>query len=215
MKERTEQFCKEFFNLHQDLQPLKETMLQVCETLVKGYRNGGKLLVCGNGGSCADGDHIVGELMKGFLLKRPLNPETQDQLKKSFGDAGALLAEKLQCGLPAISLNAHAALLSAFSNDVDPELIYAQQVMGYAKKGDAVIGISTSGNAANVGYALMAAKTAGAVSVALTGRDGGKIARIADYSLIVPAQETYRIQEYHLIVYHFICAVIESEIFAC
>lgn len=215
MKERTLEFCRQFFDRHQDLLPLQENIRRVCETLVEVYRNGGKLLVCGNGGSCADGGHIVGELMKGFLLKRPLDPDTQGRLREDFGNEGALLAEKLQGGLPAISLNAHAALLSAFSNDVDPELVYAQQVMGYAKKGDAVIGISTSGNAANVAYALMAAKTAGAVSVALTGRDGGKIARLADCSLIVPAQETYRIQEYHLAVYHLICAVVESELFSC
>lgn len=215
MKERTLEFCRQFFDRHQDLLPLQENIRRVCETLVEVYRSGGKLLVCGNGGSCADGGHIVGELMKGFLLKRPLDPDTQERLKEDFGDEGALLAEKLQGGLPAISLNAHAALLSAFSNDVDPELVYAQQVMGYSKKGDAVIGISTSGNAANVAYALMAAKTAGAVSVALTGRDGGRIARLADCSLIVPAQETYRIQEYHLAVYHLICAVVESELFSC
>ena len=215
MKERTLEFCRQFFDRHQDLLPLQENIRRVCETLLGVYRSGGKLLVCGNGGSCADGGHIVGELMKGFLLKRPLDPDTQGRLKEDFGDEGALLAEKLQGGLPAISLNAHAALLSAFSNDVDPELVYAQQVMGYAKKGDAVIGISTSGNADNVAYALMAAKTAGAVSVALTGRDGGKIARLADCSLIVPAQETYRIQEYHLAVYHLICAVAESELFSC
>ncbi|WP_444658183.1 D-sedoheptulose-7-phosphate isomerase [Caproiciproducens sp. R2] len=215
MKERTLEFCRQFFDRHRDLLPLREDIRRACEILVGVYRGGGKLLICGNGGSCADGDHIVGELMKGFLLKRPLDPDTQRLLKEDFGNEGALLAEKLQGGLPAISLNAHSALLSAFGNDADPELVYAQQVMGYAKKGDAVIGISTSGNAANVAYALMAAKAAGAVAVALTGRDGGKIARLADCSLIVPAQETYRIQEYHLAVYHLICAVVESEMFSC
>jgi len=215
MKERTMRHCDHFFELHQDLLPLKERILTVCNVILNVYCNGGKVLICGNGGSCADGDHIVGELMKGFLLKRPLNKEIKDQFEQYYGAEGALAAEKLQCGLPAISLNAHAALMSAFSNDVDPELVYAQQVMGYAIKGDAVIGISTSGNAANVAYALMAAKTVGAVPIALTGRDGGKIGKIADFSLIAPEEETYRIQEYHLAIYHLICAYVESEIFPC
>ncbi len=215
MKERTAQLCSHFFNLHQDLIPFKSYILDICETLLKVYQKGGKVLICGNGGSCADADHIVGELMKGFLLKRPLSKEIQDKFEQNYGAEGAAVAEKLQCGLPAVSLNAHAALMSAFSNDVDPELVYAQQVMGYAVEGDAVIGISTSGNAANVAYALMAAKAAGAVSIALTGRDGGKIGKIADYCFIAPEKETYRIQEYHLAVYHLICAYVESEIFSC
>ena len=215
MKERTMGQCLQFFVRNPDLLPLKTDILKVCEMMVNTYRNGGKVLICGNGGSCADGDHIVGELMKGFLLKRPLNQEIQNQFRQNYGAQGALLAEKLQCALPAVSLNAHAALMSAFCNDVDPELVYAQQVMGYAREGDMVIGISTSGNAVNVTYALMAAKTAGAAAIALTGRDGGKIAALADCSVIVPAQETYRIQEYHLAVYHFLCAYTESENFSC
>jgi len=215
MKERTTQHCDLFFDNHQDLIPLKASILSICEVLLKVYQNGGKVLICGNGGSCADSDHIVGELMKGFLLKRPLSQPIQEKFKQYYGTEGAAIAEKLQCGLPAISLNAHASLMSAFSNDVNADLIYAQQVMGYAAKGDAVIGISTSGNAVNVAYALMAAKVAGAVSIALTGRDGGKIGEIADYSVIVPEIETYRIQEYHIAIYHLICAYVESETFLC
>lgn len=215
MKERTLQQWNQFFELHPDLLVFKSEISNICEALLKVYRNGGKVLICGNGGSCADGDHIVGELMKGFLLKRPLSKDIQDKFAKYYGTEGAMLAEKLQCGLPAVSLNSHAALMSAFSNDVSPELVYAQQVMGYAVQGDAVIGISTSGSASNVVYALMAAKTAGAMSIALTGRDGGKIGKLADYSLIAPAKETFRIQEYHLAVYHLICAYVESEMFDC
>jgi D-sedoheptulose 7-phosphate isomerase len=213
MKERTKQRMEDFFNLHSDLCAIKEDILNVCETLLNVYRNGGKVLICGNGGSCADGDHIVGELMKGFLLKRSLSQPIKDQFMRCYGEEGAWIAEKLQCGLPAISLNAHAALISAFSNDVDAGLVYAQQVVGFAVKGDAVIGISTSGNAANVKYALMAAKAVGAVSIALTGRDGGEIAKIAQCSVIVPAQETFQIQESHLSIYHFVSAYIESEFF--
>lgn len=215
MKERTVKLLEDFFEQHQDLCTIKPNIVDVCEILLHVYQNGGKVLICGNGGSCADSDHIVGELMKGFLLKRPLAQKEQDSFQKYYGEQGESIAKKLQQGLPAISLNAHAALLSAFSNDVDPELVYAQQVMGYARNGDVVIGISTSGNARNVTYAMMAAKVAGAVSIALTGRDGGRLATITDYCVIAPAQETYRIQEYHLAFYHLICAYVESELFLC
>lgn len=202
MKERTEQTWNEFFIRHSDLLSLQKNVERVCEILTTVYQNGGKVLICGNGGSCADGEHIVGELMKGFLLRRPLGNETQNRFEQLYGKEGKEIAGKLQCGLPAISLNTHGALMSAFSNDVDPELVYAQQVMAYATPGDAVIGISTSGNAGNVAAALMAAKVCGTRTIALTGRDGGKIAKIADCSVISPQQETYRIQEDHLSLYH-------------
>ena len=215
MKERTAQILEDFFYTHQHLLPLKTFILNICEVLLKVYQNGGKVLICGNGGSCADGDHMVGELMKGFLLKRHLYKDIKDKFKQYYGLEGAAMSEKLQCGLPAISLNAHASLVSAFSNDVDSELIYAQQVMGYASKGDAVIGISSSGNSSNVIYALMTAKVAGAISIGLTGRDGGRIGKITDYSVIISEKETYRIQEYHLAIYHLICAYVESEKFSC
>lgn len=213
MKQRTEQLYKDFFDRQMHLLPLENSILDICDVLLHTYQNGGKVLICGNGGSCADGDHIVGELMKGFLLKRPLEKELLSRFEQIGGAEGLAAAQKLQQGLPAISLNAHAALLSAFSNDVDPELVYAQQVIGYAAKEDAVIGISTSGNSSNVVYALMAAKAVGAVSIAFSGRDGGKIGKIADYSVIAPENETYHIQECHLAIYHFICAYIESEMF--
>ncbi len=213
MKQRTEQLYKDFFDRQGNLLPLKNNILDVCNVLLHTYQNGGKVLICGNGGSCADSGHIVGELMKGFLLKRPLGKELLNRFEQIGGAEGLAAAQKLQQGLPAISLNAHTALISAFSNDVDPDLVYAQQVIGYAAKGDAVIGISTSGNSLNIAYALMAAKAAGAVSIALSGRDGGKIGKIADYGVIAPESETYHIQECHLAVYHFICAYIESEMF--
>lgn len=214
MKERTTQILKIFFNIHEELCTIEPFILEVCQTLLKVYQKGGKILICGNGGSCADGDHIVGELMKGFLLKRPLDKEIKDKFKQYYGIEGTAMSEKLQSGLPAISLNAHASLMTAFSNDVDPELVYAQQVMGYASKDDVVIGISTTGNSANVTNALMAAKVVGAISIGLTGRDGGKIGKIADYCVIIPERETYRIQEYHLAIYHLICAYVESEKFS-
>lgn len=213
MKKRTEELWERFWERHPDLSAVRQDAEQLCGLLLAVYRGGGKVLICGNGGSCADGGHIVGELMKGFLLRRPLDDATQERFAQLYGADGKAIAEKLQCGLPAISLNAHAALISAFENDVDPELVYAQQVMGYAVPGDAVIGISTSGNAANVAAALMAARVCGASAVALTGRDGGNISKIADCSVISPQRETYRIQEDHLALYHLVCSVVESELF--
>jgi D-sedoheptulose 7-phosphate isomerase len=215
MKERTKQKMDFFFTRHADLVFMKDIILQACKLILDTYHKGGKLLVCGNGGSCADSDHIVGELMKGFLLRRPLEAEIKDKFKQYFGEDGFEVAKRLQCSLPAMSLSAHSAFSTAFTNDVDSELTYAQQVIGYAKAEDVIVGISTSGNAKNIYYAFMSAKVKGIKCIALSGRDGGKLATIADCCLIAPANETYLIQEYHLAIYHFICSFIESEMFEC
>lgn len=213
MKDRTKQKMDFFFTQHADLVFMKDNIMRACKLILDTYHNGGKLLVCGNGGSCADSDHIVGELMKGFLLQRPLEVELKNKFKQYFGEAGFEVAEKLQCSLPAISLSAHSAFNTAFMNDIDAVLTYAQQVMGYGKAEDVIIGISTSGNAKNVYYAFMSAKVKGMKCIALSGGDGGKLTSIADCYLIAPANETYLIQEYHLVIYHFICSFIESEMF--
>lgn len=215
MKNRTKIQIDEFFKLHENLLILKEDILKVCNLILNVYEKGGKVLICGNGGSCADGDHMVGELMKGFLLNRPLNEQMKQKFKDMYGDEGSYIAEKLQGALPAISLNVHSALMSAFSNDVDASLVYAQQVMGYCKPEDVVIGISTSGNAENVAQALKTAHILGASTIAFAGRDGGKLKQIADCSIVIPKNETYLIQEVHLIIYHFICIFVESELFDC
>lgn len=213
MKERTKQKIDTFFKINDDLLFMKDNIMKACSIILDTYNNGGKILVCGNGGSCSDSEHIVGELMKGFLLKRPLDEDIKNKFKQYFGDEGSIIANKLQSSLPAISLGVHAAFNTAFINDVDSSLIYAQQVIGYGKKDDSIIGISTSGNAANVYYAFMAAKVKGLKCIALCGMDGGKISAISDCSLVAPSHETYRIQEYHVAIYHLICAVVESEIF--
>lgn len=213
MKKRTEQQICDFFDTHVELLAIKDSILKVCEILTKVYEQGGKVLICGNGGSSADADHIVGELMKGFLLKRPIKKEMKQRFVTQFGEEGKYIAERLQSGLPAISLNTQTAFMSAFSNDVDPQLVYAQQVMGYSQKGDILIGISTSGNAKNIVNAFMTAKTVGITCIGLTGKNGGKLSQIGDRCIIVPEQETYRIQEYHVLIYHLICAYIESEMF--
>lgn len=213
MKEITQNFVNAFFDRHNDLLPLKEQILEACETLITAFESGGKLLLCGNGGSCADCDHIAGEFLKGFLLKRPADVDFQKEMAEKYGDWGADIAGKLQQGLPTISLVTHSAAISAFENDVDPELIYAQQVLAYGKPGDVLIGISTSGGAKNVAAAVMTANTLGMHTIGLTGKTGGKLAELADLALIMPKNETYRIQEDHLAVYHLLCAVVEYELF--
>lgn len=213
MKARTNRLTEDFFSRHEELYPLRAELLRACGMLTDTFRGGGKLLICGNGGSCADADHIVGELMKSFVLKRRIPPDLAGKLRAEYGESGGLLAEKLQGALPAVSLNAHAALGSAFANDVDPALLFAQQVLGYGKPGDLLLGISTSGNAQNVCLAAMTAKSLGVRVIALTGRDGGRLAPLADCCLIAPQNETYRIQEVHLCLYHFLCLFVESELF--
>ena len=213
MKERTKGFIDAFFARHGDLLPLKEQILEACETLITAFEGGNKLLLCGNGGSCADCDHIAGEFLKGFLLKRPASAEFKNTMAEKYGECGAEIAGKLQQGLPTISLVTHSAAISAFENDVDPELIYAQQVLAYGKPGDVLIGISTSGGAKNVAAAVMTANSLGLHTIGLTGKTGGALAELADLALIMPKDETYRIQEDHLAVYHLLCAVVEYELF--
>ena len=164
------------------------------------YEKGGKLLVCGNGGSAADSDHIVGELMKGFYKQRKL--PTAEKIR--FGEQG----EKLQGALPAIALSQHSALSTAFLNDVDPDMVFAQQVYGYGAEDDVFLGLSTSGNSVNV---ISAAK--GMKVIAMTGKDGGAMRELCDVCLIVPAQMTADIQEFHLPIYHALCAMLEDYFF--
>ncbi len=177
------------------------------------YHAGGKILVCGNGGSCADSDHMVGELMKGFLLKRRMDDETAKRFKDTLTDEADRLIETLQQGIPAISIPAQSAVLSAFANDVDAELVYAQLVFGYARKEDLLIALSTSGNSANVVAAAKVAKAMGAKTLALTGAKDSKLSALCDCTVKVPEIETYKIQELHLPVYHYLCASVEDRLF--
>lgn len=213
MNMRTQQIMQEFYTLHPDLAFLEAELSKALRLLLDTFRSGGKLLICGNGGSSADSEHIVGELMKGFLLKRPLSSDKKDLFTNLFGEDGKQIAEVLQEALPAISLSTHTALSTAFSNDVDPSLAFAQQVLGYANPGDILLGISTSGNSKNVCAAAMCAHVCGAKVLALTGQSGGKLASLADCALTAPETRTFRIQEYHLAMYHYLCAAVESECF--
>jgi D-sedoheptulose 7-phosphate isomerase len=182
--------------------------------LVDCFSAGGKLLLCGNGGSAADADHIVGELMKGFLSARPLPETFRARLRSAEPAIGPAIAEKLQGSLPAINLGAGAALLSAFGNDVDADLAYAQAAHGYGKPGDVLLGLSTSGNAANVRAALCVARAVGMKTIGLTGRGGGKMAGLCDILIAVPATRTFEVQELHLPVYHCLCAMVEAHFYS-
>ena len=212
MKEKTQSFVKAFFERHEDLVCIREEILKAAQLWTSVLGNGGKILLCGNGGSCADCDHIAGELLKGFLLKRPVSKEFQEKLSQ-YGEYGVEIGSKLQHGLPAISLCTHSAPISAFANDVDGDLVFAQQVFAYGNPGDILVGISTSGNSKNVSAAMMVANAKGLHTMALAGRDGGKIGQLAEIAVIAPEQETYLIQEYHLAIYHLLCAMVEYELF--
>lgn len=181
------------------------------EAIVEMHRAGAKLLLCGNGGSAADCGHIVGELGKGFLSRRGLTHEE----KATLAEVGIPqeLTEQYQHGICAISLPEQSALLSAFANDVEPRLVYAQSVLGYARAGDVFWGISTSGNSRNVVLAAQTAKAVGITTIGLTGQSGGKLAEVCDIAIRVPATETFMVQEYHLPVYHAICAEVEGRLF--
>ena len=194
---------KELLIRYPALAQCEDKISAALELIIDTYRNGGKVLVCGNGGSAADSDHIVGELMKGFLSHRKV---TDPRIP-------ATLQEKLQGALPAISLPSQSAVLSAFINDVDPDMMYAQLVYGYAKPEDLVIGLSTSGNSRNVVNAVEVAASMGVRTLALTGASGGKLAGIATVTINVPETETFKIQEYHLPVYHYLCAKAEAYFF--
>ena len=174
------------------------------------FNRGGKLLIAGNGGSAADADHIVGELMKGFKCKRKINQEVHKRLVAVDREYGEQLSCDLQGCLPTIALHNHGALCTAFLNDVDGNKIFAQQVYGYGLKGDVFLGISTSGNSKNIIYAAVTAKAIGMKVIGLTGIGGGKLAHLADLTISVPEDETYRIQELHLPIYHCLCLMLEE-----
>jgi len=194
---------KELLERYPQLKVCEEQIKSAMELIRDTYKNGGKVLVCGNGGSCSDSEHIVGELMKGFKSMRKVTDER--------------IPEELRCGLqgalPAISLPSQTGVLSAFINDVDPDMMYAQLVYGYATEKDLLIGLSTSGNSKNVVNAAKVAKAVGAKAMAMTGKKESKLSEICDACIRVPETETYKIQELHLPVYHYLCAQIEADVF--
>ena len=204
---------EELIGRYPQLKSCEKEIAEAIEMMLETYRRGGTILVCGNGGSAADADHIVGELMKGFLLKRPMDDGDAKKFKETMGDEADNLVKKLQRGIPAISLPAQSAVLSAFANDVDADLVYAQLVFGYGRPGDLLIGLSTSGNSKNVVAAAQTAKAMGIKTLSLTGAKESKLSQWSDCAIRVPETETYRVQELHLPVYHELCAAVEAELF--
>lgn len=193
----------ELLSRYPQLDECKDDIKKALDLILDTYRNGGKILVCGNGGSAADSEHIVGELMKGFLKKREVTDvRIPEHLRKN-----------LQGALPAISLPSQSAILSAFLNDVEPDMIYAQLVYGYAKENDLVIGISTSGNSKNIVNAVETANCMGVKTLSLTGKNESTLSKISTVTVQVPETETYKIQELHLPVYHYLCAAAENIFF--
>jgi D-sedoheptulose 7-phosphate isomerase len=191
----------------------KDDIAKAYDILEESYANGGKLLVAGNGGSAADSEHIVGELMKEFKLKRKIYSAQAENLKKIDPELGPILAENLQGALPSISLVGEAALSTAYMNDAVPELVFAQQVNGYGKPEDVFLGISTSGNSKNILYAAITAKSKGLKVIGLTGQKENKLEKLADVCIHVGETETYKIQELHLPVYHCLCLMLEDHFF--
>jgi phosphoheptose isomerase len=206
-------FIDELILRYPQLKDISYKINEAAERLVRCYQNGNKVLICGNGGSSSDSDHIAGELPKGFEQKRPLNESVRTRLISVSGERGPYLAEKLQTGLPAISLSAHTGLVTAVVNDIDASLMYAQQVIGFGVPGDVLIGISTSGNAQNVLDAAITARSIGMSVVGLTGETGGKLKPFCDILINVPEKRTSFVQELHLPVYHTLCMIIENYFF--
>lgn len=195
------------------LEMLAGPLEQAFTLLASCYRKGGKVLVCGNGGSAADSEHIVGELMKGFRSARPLPPEHREQLAQRWGEEGRRLAGRLQRALPTISLVSQVSLGTAVANDLGADLQFAQQVYGYGRPGDVLVGISTSGKAGNVLAACRVARAFGLVVLGLTGSAGGPLAELSDLAVRVPASQTAEVQLWHMKVYHLLCATLEQEFF--
>ena len=195
------------------LESAKNDIVAAYLLLEESYENGGKLLVAGNGGSAADAEHIVGELMKGFKLPRKPEADFAEKLVEENQELGSVLAENLQGALPAIALDGHPALSTAYMNDCEPLLCFAQQVNGYGKSGDVFLGISTSGNSKNVLYAATTAHAKGMKVIGLTGAKDSKLKDMSDVCIKAPQTETYMIQELHLPIYHCLCLMLEDNFF--
>lgn len=196
-----------------NLETIKNEISAAYSIMSECYQNGGKLLIAGNGGSAADAEHIVGELMKSFVLERKVKPEFEEKLISVSPVHGTVLAKNLQGALPAIALDGHMSLSTAYMNDCEPLLCFAQQVYGYGNKGDVFFGISTSGNSKNVLYAATVARAKGMKVIGLTGEKDSSLSTFADVCIKAPQKETYMVQELHLPIYHCLCLMLEERFF--
>lgn len=202
---------KTLYERYPELEPQKSNIEEAINILEKCFKNNGKILVCGNGGSSSDASHITGELMKNFMAKRPLNDEIAKKINSEFDKE---ITDKLQVGIPCIDLTSQTALLTAFANDVDPEYMFAQQVVGYSKNSpnDVLIALSTSGNSKNVVNAVKVAKALGLKTISLTGKCDSELSKLSTICIQAPESETFKVQEYHLPIYHYICMELEKRI---
>lgn len=213
MKETTLAKIDALIERYPSLNICRSGLTATVEAIIDTYNKGGKVIICGNGGSAADSEHIVGELMKGFVKKRPISEDLYAKLQATCPNEADYLKENLQGALPAISLMNAVALNSAFANDQAPDLAMAQQLLGLGRPEDILIGISTSGNSANVIYAVQLAKSLGIKTVGLIGNRQCRMQKLCDIVIAAPEMETYKIQELHLPIYHMLCIAVENEFF--
>lgn len=206
-------YISELTARYPSLESCKTDISSALELMKNCYLYGAKILVCGNGGSAADSDHIAGELLKGFISKRPMTDEEKVKFKNALGEDAEKYVCSLQRGVPVISLPSQSAPLTAFSNDVEPSLMFAQLVFAYARRGDVLLAISTSGNSKNVVCAAETAKALGIKTIALTGAKDSRLSSLCDVTIKAPEEETFKVQELHLPIYHCLCAALEEELF--
>lgn len=204
---------EQLFVKYPDLEPCRASIQAAFEAMKLSYDKGGKMLLAGNGGSAADCEHVVGELMKGFMSPRKLPKKQRDLMMVHGEEQGTYLADHLQGALPAISLVSHTAFATAFNNDVAADMVFAQQVYGYGKQVDTLVVFSTSGNSANIVHAVQVAKSMGVTTIGLTGEGGGRLKDLCDVIIRVPYSSTPDIQERHLPIYHALCMMLEEAFF--
>ena len=207
-------FVEELVMRYPALEVIAGDIDRAVELLINCALQGNKILTAGNGGSSADADHITGELLKGFMKKRPLPAELAEKFAAQNKPGAVELAKSLQMGIPSVNLGNAQALVSAFGNDVNPLAAYAQHLWALARQGDVLIGISTSGNAENIRLAMIASRAAGVKSILLTGSKNGVCCEYADIVVAVPEKETFKIQELHLPIYHMFCMAVEEALYS-
>lgn len=215
MNNRAEKHINLLIERYPELMVARDSICQSFQIMKDSYENHGKLLIAGNGGSAADSEHIVGELMKSFVIERPVELKFADALHAVDPELGNVLSKNLQRALPAIALDGHLSLTTAYMNDCEPLLCFAQQVNGYGNKDDIFFGISTSGNSKNILYAAVVARAKGMKVIGLTGQKESRLSSLSDVCIQVPQIETYKIQELHLPVYHCLCLMLEEYFFEC
>jgi D-sedoheptulose 7-phosphate isomerase len=213
MKKKTKSMINEFIERYPALTDLAVDIERAINIMKKTYYNGGILYICGNGGSAADSEHMVGELMKSFVIKRDLTTDLKRKIREIYLQDSDIFIKNLEMPIPAMSLVSQSSLITAFSNDKSPDLVFAQQILGYGKPSDTLVAISTSGNSTNVVNAAKMAKILNMSIIAMTGNSENDLNKIADLTIKAPEDKTYRVQEYHLPIYHTMCRCLEFEIF--